>query len=124
MRGTADTGTNGLHSHPPGDQLNLNLRTPALLGATMLVAIFAALPALSTPPVRAAGDETVMPALTPPAPVVDRIAGSDRFATAVAASVSTFPATALGRRVGEWRLVPRRPRWRHPHGGARMRRCS
>ena len=32
--------------------------------------------------------------LAPPATVVDRIAGNDRFATAVAASVSTFPATA------------------------------
>jgi len=90
----ADTGTNGIHPHPPDHQLTLNLRTPALLGATILVALFAAVPGLGTPRALAAGDGTVLPALTSPAPVVDRIAGSDRFATAVAASVSTFPATA------------------------------
>jgi hypothetical protein len=60
----------------------------------MLVAVLAASPALTTPAPLAAGDGTVAPALAPPAPVVDRIAGADRFATAVAASVSTFPGTA------------------------------
>ncbi|HEY0869613.1 MAG TPA: cell wall-binding repeat-containing protein [Acidothermaceae bacterium] len=71
-----------------------------LLGATLLVTgLVTGLGAMPTAPVAlAAGDGTVapalVPALTPPATVVDRIAGSDRFATAVAASVSTFPATA------------------------------
>jgi hypothetical protein len=71
---------------------------PSLLAATLLVALFAATPALTAPSALAAGDGTVAPALVPslapPAPVVDRIAGADRFATAVATSVSTFPATA------------------------------
>jgi putative cell wall-binding protein len=85
---------------PRGDQLNLHLRTAVLLGATMAVAVLAVTPALTTASLHtargalSAGDETVAPALAPPVPVVDRIAGADRFATAVAASVSTFPATA------------------------------
>jgi hypothetical protein len=81
---------------PRANTLKLHLRTSALLGATMLVAALAA-PAFTAAPaasVRSAGDETVAPALTPPVPVLDRIAGSDRFATAVAVSVSTFPTTA------------------------------
>jgi hypothetical protein len=73
------------------------LRTSALVGATLLAAVLAT-PALTAPAALAAGDGTVAPALAPalapPAPVVGRIAGADRFATAVAASVSTFPATA------------------------------
>ena len=89
----ADIGTNGFHT-PRAKQLNLHLRTSILLGATMLAAVIAATPALTALPANAAGDGTVVPALAPPAPVVDRIAGADRFATAVAASVSTFPATA------------------------------
>ncbi|HZV27458.1 MAG TPA: hypothetical protein VFG00_14320, partial [Acidothermaceae bacterium] len=76
--------------------MNLHLRSSVLLGATLLVAGLAAVPA--APLALAAGDGTVAPALapalTPPATVVARIAGNDRFATAVAASVSTFPATA------------------------------
>jgi hypothetical protein len=60
----------------------------------MLVAVLAATPALTTSPVLSAGDETVAPALAPPVPVLERIAGNDRFATAVAVSVSTFPASA------------------------------
>jgi putative cell wall binding repeat protein/matrixin len=66
----------------------------SLVGATLLAAVLAATPALTAAPASAAGDGTVAPALAPLAPVVDRIAGADRFATAVAASVSTFPATA------------------------------
>lgn len=89
----ADIGTNGFHT-PRAKQLNLHLRTSILLGATMLAAVIAATPALTALPANAAGDGAVAPALAPPAPVVDRIAGADRFATAVAASVSTFPATA------------------------------
>jgi len=82
--------------NPPGPQLNLHLRTSALVGATLLVAALAG-PAFTASPASSAlsvGDETVAPALAPPVSVVDRIAGNDRFATAVAASVSTFPATA------------------------------
>jgi hypothetical protein len=89
----ADIGTNGSHT-PRANQLNLHLRTSVLLGATMLAAVIAATPALTALPANAAGDGAVAPALAPPAPVVDRIAGADRFATAVAASVSTFPSTA------------------------------
>ncbi len=86
------------HPHPPPGPAcpTVRLRSSALLGATLLVAGLAVAPA--APLALAAGDGTVapalVPALTPPATVVDRIAGSDRFATAVAASVSTFPATA------------------------------
>ena len=72
------------------------MRTSALLSTTLLVAALAA-PAFTGAPVLSTGDETVapalVPALAPPATVVDRIAGNNRFATAVAASVSTFPAT-------------------------------
>ncbi|HEY3922963.1 MAG TPA: cell wall-binding repeat-containing protein [Acidothermaceae bacterium] len=75
----------------------LRLRTAALLGAPMLLGVLAT-PALMAAPALAAGDGTVapalVPALAPPATLVDRIAGADRFATAVAASVSTFPAAA------------------------------
>lgn len=83
---------------PRANNLTLHLRTSALLGGMLLVAVLAATPALTASPLMAAGDETVapalVPALAPPAPVVDRIAGADRFATAVAASVSTFPTSA------------------------------
>ena len=84
-------------STPPlGERLNLHLRTMALIGATMMAAVLAAAPALTATPASAAaaGDGVVAPSMAPPAPVVDRIAGTDRFATAVAASVSTFPTTA------------------------------
>src|SRR5665213_196321 len=93
----ADIRTNGIHTHPSGPQLNLHLRSSVLLGATLLVAGLAAAPT-AAPLALAAGEGTVapalVPALAPPVSVVDRIAGNDRFATAVAASVSTFPATA------------------------------
>lgn len=89
---------------PPGPALNrhmnLHLRSSVLLGATLLVAGLAAAPAapLVTNVALAAGDGTVapsiVPSLTPPAPVVSRISGADRFATAVATSVSSFPGTA------------------------------
>jgi hypothetical protein len=82
---------------PAGRTLNLPVRTAAVFGAALLAAVLAATPALSlvtASSADAAGDGAVVPALAPPVPVVDRIAGADRFATAVAASVSTFPATA------------------------------
>jgi hypothetical protein len=66
----------------------------SLLGATLLAAVLAGSAAVTAAPASAAGDGVVAPALAPPVPVVDRIAGADRFATAVAASVTTFPATA------------------------------
>jgi ell wall binding domain 2 (CWB2)/Matrixin len=82
---------------PRATRSNRGLRSAALLGATLLVAVLAT-PALTATPALAAGDGTVapalVPALTPAATVVDRIAGTDRFATAVATSVSTFPAAA------------------------------
>ncbi len=97
---TADTWTNGIHTHPPGPPVH----PPAQLRPAQLRAARCHAPG-RRPGRRphgvvalAAGDGTVapalVPALAPPATVVDRIAGSDRFATAVAASVSTFPATA------------------------------
>jgi ell wall binding domain 2 (CWB2)/Matrixin len=84
-------------THPPGAQMH-RVGLHALIGATMLAAVLAAAPAYTPSPANAAGDGTVapalVPALAPPAPVLDRIAGADRFATAVAASMSTFPTTA------------------------------
>jgi hypothetical protein len=82
--------------HLSSHRLRSSIGLGATLVATLLVAGLADVP--TAPLALAAGDGTVapalVPALAPPATVVDRIAGSDRFATAVAVSVSTFPATA------------------------------
>jgi hypothetical protein len=85
-------------AYPPERSRSRRAGVPALLSVALLAAVSVAAPAitaaLTAGPAAAAGDGLVVPALAPPAPVVDRIAGADRFATAVAASVSTFPSTA------------------------------